>query len=606
MLVNESKLPKTSTERGTRARQSTAVVLIAAVTIAAICGALLAVSFSLSFESVEHQLVHLYGAQRTAKHFSVEVWNGALFRLRLVSGLLLLLAGSMVVWRRDLNRSIGLGWTGLLYSARHELRTRHKWKRLDALALASIALVGVFLRLTYIQQPMRYDEAATVLGYASKPLYVALTVYNEPNNHLFHTLLVHLAMKVAGNAEWSVRLPAFLAGCLLIVLVYGVTRRLAGSVAGLIAAALVSTSSILIEYSTDARGYTILCAATLAVIITGMGTLRRASPIWFFLFGVSAVIGFWTIPAFLMSFGGVMLWLLWEMALHPKRFRKIYLARLFVTSIGIAVVTVLLYLPPMAVSGPSAIVANHWVAPRGVPSFLSRNLDQLRLTWQLWNRDLPMWFGWILAVAFICSLVVSARHCRIVLCSAVWVTALLYARHMVPFARNWLIFLPLFSAGAAISLAWVFRRVSPVYTPRLAPIAAFALSILLAIPVLQHGSVLKSPETGILPGAPQIATFMVSNHIEPEHLFRGETSDLPFQYYWWRHTGNRAARPTVASLSKPGIQDNWFLLNSAYGENLDGALKQSGLQDTTVLRKYSFPGATLYEVSGTFEGQHPL
>lgn len=600
MLVSETKSPKTFSDTATRAKRSTAFVLVAAIVIAAICVGLLALSFSLSFNSVEQQLIHLYGAQRTAKHFSVAVWEAAQFRLRLVCGLLLLLAATMVVWRRDLNRSIGLGWTGLFYSARHELRTRRKWKRLNAIALAAIALIGVFLRLTYLRQPMRYDESATVLGYASKPLYIALTVYNEPNNHLFHTLLVHLAMKVAGTAEWSVRLPAFLAGSLLIFLAYGVTRQLAGSTAGLIAAALVSTSSILIEYSTNARGYTIVCAATLALIITGVETLRRASPAWFFLFGLTAVLGFWAIPAFLMSFGGVMLWLLWELALHRKRFRKIYLARLFVTSLGIAVITTLLYLPPMAVSGPRALVSNHWVAPRGLDSFLMRNVSQLRLAWNLWNRDLPVWFGWLLAVAFLGSLVLSARNRRLVVCLIAWVVLVLSARHMVPFARNWLSFLPLFSAGAAITIAWALQRLPPLFTQRLAPVMAVVLSILLAIAVLDHGSVLKSTETGILPSAPQITTFMASKGIEPDHLFRGETSDLPLQYYWWRRTGTRAAMPTLASLSKSGTQDEWFLLNAAYGENLNDAVAHSGLHNVTVMGKYSFQGATLYHVSCTF------
>ena len=584
-----------------RAQRSTAVILLAAILVGVLCAGLLAVSFLLPFSSVEHQLVHLYGAQRTAKHFSPAVWNAAQFRLRLVCGLLLLLAASMVVWRRDLNRSIGFGWTGLMYSARHELRTKRNWKRLDAIALAAIVFVGVGLRLAYIQQTMRYDESATVLGYASKPLYIALTVYNEPNNHLFHTLLVHIAMKLAGNAEWSVRLPAFLAGSMLIVLAYGVARRLGGSVAGLIAAALVSASSILIEYSTNARGYTIICAATLAVIITGIETLRRASPAWFFLFGLTAVIGFWTIPAFLMSFGGVMIWLLWEMTLHRRRFRQIYLARLFITSIGIAIITTLLYLPPMAVSGPRALVSNHWVAPRAVQSFLSRNVDQFRLTWELWNRDMPVWVGWTLGVAFICSLVISVRSRRLVVCSAGFVVLLLSARHMVPFARNWLVFLPLFSAGAAISMAWLLQRLSPVYTQRLAPIAALAVSALLGVLVLDRGSILTSTETGILLSAPQIANFMASKGIAPDHLFRGETSDLPLQYYWWRRTGARAAAPTLSSVSKPGLQDEWFLLNAAYGDNLDDVLKQYRIRDVTVLGKYSFKDANLYHISCRFD-----
>ena len=59
---------------------------------------------------------------------------------------------------------------------------------------------------------MRFDEAFTFLRFASQPLLEGLTTYAEPNNHLFHTLLVHISTSLFGDQPWAIRLPALLAG----------------------------------------------------------------------------------------------------------------------------------------------------------------------------------------------------------------------------------------------------------------------------------------------------------------------------------------------------------------------------------------------------------
>jgi hypothetical protein len=64
----------------------------------------------------------------------------------------------------------------------------------------------------FIMQPFKHDEAYTVTVFANQPLWGALSDYHLPNNHLFHTLLVHLTYSLFGYSQWAVRLPALLAG----------------------------------------------------------------------------------------------------------------------------------------------------------------------------------------------------------------------------------------------------------------------------------------------------------------------------------------------------------------------------------------------------------
>ena len=63
---------------------------------------------------------------------------------------------------------------------------------IDMVGLACLTLFATILRLRFLLQPMRDDQAYRFLAYSSHPFYVALSFYNAPNNHLFHTLLVRL------------------------------------------------------------------------------------------------------------------------------------------------------------------------------------------------------------------------------------------------------------------------------------------------------------------------------------------------------------------------------------------------------------------------------
>jgi hypothetical protein len=60
-------------------------------------------------------------------------------------------------------------------------------------ALALIVVAGAGIRLWLLHGAMGYDESYTFLNYARYPLVLGLTRYDAPNNHLFHTFLVHLA-----------------------------------------------------------------------------------------------------------------------------------------------------------------------------------------------------------------------------------------------------------------------------------------------------------------------------------------------------------------------------------------------------------------------------
>ena len=87
------------------------------------------------------------------------------------------------------------------------------------------------------------------------------------------------------------------------------------ALAAISAAALVPSSSMLIEYSTNARGYGIVCLFFMNTILVGAYALRHQNWAAWLLLAVVSALGFYTIPIMLYPFGGVVVWLLISIAI---------------------------------------------------------------------------------------------------------------------------------------------------------------------------------------------------------------------------------------------------------------------------------------------------
>lgn len=121
-----------------------------------------------------------------------------------------------------------------------------------------IVIVEAFIfRLQQIELPLRYDEAFTYWFYASKSYTTVLTDYSFPNNHILHNVLVKFSTDVFGPSIPSIRLPALLAGILIVFVVFKIGERVHSTLSGLVMAQIFASLPIFINFSTNARGYSI-------------------------------------------------------------------------------------------------------------------------------------------------------------------------------------------------------------------------------------------------------------------------------------------------------------------------------------------------------------
>jgi hypothetical protein len=128
--------------------------------------------------------------------------------------------------------------------------------RFSRYALAAVTGLALILRLVNINSDLWLDEIATAQLFSQKPILQVLFSYTGTNNHLLNTLLVKLAVALAGEREWAIRLPAALFGAATIPAFYWVARLALTRRASLAAALLLTVSYHHIFFSQNARGYT--------------------------------------------------------------------------------------------------------------------------------------------------------------------------------------------------------------------------------------------------------------------------------------------------------------------------------------------------------------
>jgi hypothetical protein len=340
--------------------------------------------------------------------------------------------------------------------------------RLDVAALAAILLVGTAARLPFLDRPMQLDEAYTYNEYASRPLLDGLSWYTLPNNHLLNTLLVHVATALLGNQRWVVRLPVFVAGLALIPATFAMAARLCGRAPALLAAALVGASEPLIEYSTNARGYTMVALVTVLLVVTADRIVvdsRGGRLHEWVAFTLLPVLGCFAIPIMLYPYGGVVLWLVLRARRPAAGSRRVRLDRLALSGALAALLTIVLYLPALIRTGLGRVAANPYVAPRPLGDVVRELPRTLSLAWVEWHSDWPRLVTALFVLAWAVSLlrmVIAHRGCaaptKLLLTVMCFSMAAALVQRVVPYDRVWLFALPLYLACIAEGLSGAIAR----------------------------------------------------------------------------------------------------------------------------------------------------
>lgn len=231
----------------------------------------------------------------------------------------------------------------------------------EAVVAAFVVLAGITLAGRNLDLPMRGDEAASILNFGTKSLWIALSDYRSNNNHVLHSLLVWIAHQMGGWNPIALRMPAFLGACFTLPATWWFVRREYNPLAAVVATSLLATSPLFIEYATNARGYSLVLLMFVLLLIVGEILTRRPDqyPLWV-LYAAMIALGLLTIPIMAFPATIVAVWMLlvrWRegYAMRP------FVVRMTIWSVVAITLTLVLYTPVLTVSGSDALFFNRYV-----------------------------------------------------------------------------------------------------------------------------------------------------------------------------------------------------------------------------------------------------
>ncbi len=507
-----------------------------------------------------------------------------------VIGLALLAAGAASIIMRK--RSQAWVADGVHFLARTMENLRQDWrsmlaaggrfKRLekaDLFILLGLGLAAAGIRAAFVARPMSHDEAYTIVAFATRPLWVVLSDYSLPNNHVFHSLLVHFSYLLFGLQPWAVRLPVVVAGVLVVPAGYLLARLLYGRPTALLDAALLAGAPLMVNLSTDARGYILICLFTLLIFSLGVYVQQHKNrAAWGLIAGLSAL-GFYTTPIMIYPFGMLLTWLLLAALAGETRpaydTLRLFFRYLAASAVASGLLAAFLYTPIFFTYGVKAVVANRFVLPLRLVDFLAILPGKIVETWNDWTGlSAGMHgLGFIFLGGTILSLLLNRRISsrRAPLQAALlWLAVELPIQRPYPWPKLWSWLLPLFLMWGSAGLLGLFKEIKLGGKYSLAMLLSGA-AILAVLGASLAGAVRSYPEMNA-PGEIETTALYLKGQLRPgDIVVVSDPDDAPLWYYFKLH---QIPDSFVIDIQHTHFQRAFVLVNPGYGQSLASVIDQ--------------------------------
>lgn len=332
---------------------------------------------------------------------------------------------------------------------------------------AALTLAGGLVRFgLLLTATPRIDEAYTHVKFVTTTWGQALSDYSLPNNHILHSLLARAVHVVTAADLHATRLPAFIAGTLLIPATGILAHRLTGDRrVAVLTSAIVALLPQLVRYGADARGYSMVALFTVLLVAVANELIDaedRRVRLWV-AWVVIGIAGAFTVPVFLYPVVAVTGWLA-LLRLLSGRLDARFVSEAAGSGAVLGVGALLAYLPAIRNSGLEALIANRFVQSMdfnawwgGLTAYVA---DSAR-----WAGDgMPAAVAIALVMALGLGLVMPNVPTRLRLLFPVVMLLSLVAmgvQRVHPFERVWSFLLPVAALTAAVGFARLGRRIVP-------------------------------------------------------------------------------------------------------------------------------------------------
>ncbi len=228
-------------------------------------------------------------------------------------------------------------------------------------------IAGSFLVNIYnvINLPIFYDEAWTYHNFTQRGLFISLTKYPAPNNHVLHSVLTNLTCHFPFSTTVNLRIPNLITALFSsLIFFYTFAKMFEKKIAFLLLPIFCFVFGIL-QYAYLSRGYILVVFSFLICFYATMKLTSQNENVknnrkYLIYLSVGGLVGFATMPSFLYPYFTCMSFVV-AFKIAKKDFTVI--KPIIISGIVTTILVILFYTPMLIVSGLNAIINNEYVAP---------------------------------------------------------------------------------------------------------------------------------------------------------------------------------------------------------------------------------------------------
>jgi hypothetical protein len=228
--------------------------------------------------------------------------------------------------------------------------------------------------------PITYDEAWTYLNFTSKNIFISLSYYPAPNNHILHSVLTNISYFIfADLPKFSLRLPTVIVFIFTILISFSFLTKHYNLRISILVTAIFPVLAMSIYYGYLSRGYQLIMMFFILALHFAHNikeTHKNKDRDWFW-FTFFSILGFLTIPSYLYAYiiTNTILLIDTNKSIFEKQLKSFAC-----TLMGVFI----LYLPTVLMSGLNSLIGNQFVIPISrdvviskLPEFLTSSLESI-------------------------------------------------------------------------------------------------------------------------------------------------------------------------------------------------------------------------------------
>ncbi len=318
--------------------------------------------------------------------------------------------------------------------------------------VALVILVGAALRVSLLWEPVLHEEALACTDFAARSFHTVLTDLSYPVNHVLHGVLMRISVLVFGVHLWSIRLPALLAGILVMPLFYVFVRSMFNRYIALIALAFVAGSGCLIEYSAIAQGYSIAWVLYLMALLLGRHLARTNNVVSAVLMALCCALAVWSVPTALYAVIAVHVWVFMQLSVTYRDSLNRRLGMLLFSGLLFLGAVFALYMPVISAHGLIALFHHPTEGEYNWSGFLATHQDRAFDLWAYFNDTAATWLSVLGFVGVLFAVYVSSKFRVLMISLGLGAVpfATLLARVGQPWEWSYVLFMLHLSSGIAL------------------------------------------------------------------------------------------------------------------------------------------------------------